>query len=246
MRRRLFIASTMSAAALSGCGAIGTPLNDLAAVRNALGVVDLPDEALADHGLAREYSKADISPVFRVNGFATPTDATYAALVAGDFSGYRLEIGGEVDRPLSLSLAQIARFPQRTQITRHDCVEGWSVIGQWSGAVLWPVLAAARPRRSARYAVFRCMDTDGSGVAYYESLDILQAHHPQTLLATQLNGAPIDPDHGAPVRLRVPTQLGYKSAKWVARIELLSSFSRIEGGNGGYWEDQGYEWYAGI
>lgn len=101
-------------------------------------------------------------------------------------------------------------------------------------------------RNDARYVVFRCMDNDGSGNLYYESLDLHQARHPQALLALRLNDAPLDPDHGAPVRLRVPTQLGYKSAKWIARIEVVGTFAIIAGGHGGYWEDQGYEWYAGI
>jgi DMSO/TMAO reductase YedYZ molybdopterin-dependent catalytic subunit len=137
-------------------------------------------------------------------------------------------------------------MPQRTQITRHDCVEGWSVIGKWSGVPLAAMLDAVSPRSDARYVVFRCMDNDGAGNLYYESLDLHQARHPQALLALRLNDAPLDPDHGAPLRLRVPTQLGYKSAKWIARIEVIGSFARIAGGRGGYWEDEGYEWYAGI
>ena len=108
------------------------------------------------------------------------------------------------------------------------------------------VLALAQPRGDARYVVFHCMDTDDQGTPYYESLDMHQAHHPQALLALRMNDRPIPPDHGAPVRLRVPTQLGYKSAKWVKRIEVVGSYANIAHGGGGYWEDQGYEWYAGI
>ncbi len=246
MKRRLFVAGALGAG-LAGCGPIATALNNSSALRGALGIVDGPDDALlgGEH-LAQEYPPSAIAPVFRTNGLPTPADAAYRALLASNFTTYRLTVDGNVERPLSLSLPQLERFPQRTQITRHDCVEGWSVIGEWGGALLWPVLAAARPHRSARYVVFHCMDRDDSGVAYYESLDIPQAHQPQTLLATHLNGVALDPDHGAPVRLRVPTQLGYKSAKWVHRIELVATFSHIEGGSGGYWEDQGYEWYAGI
>src|SRR5208283_3119013 len=110
-----------------------------------------------------------------------------------------------------------------TQITRHDCVEGWSAIGKWDGVRLGDVLAIAKPRADARYVVFHCMDKDDQGTQYYESLDLHQAGHPQTLLALTLNDKPLDADHGAPVRLRVPTQLGYKSAKWVGRIELVDS-----------------------
>ena len=246
MKRRFFIASAV-ATGLAGCGPIATPLSDNASVRKVLASVESLDYALINRqSLAREYSKADVAPVFRTNGFPTPSNAAYRTLVASGFTTYRLVVGGDVERPLSLGVADIARLPHVTQITRHDCVEGWSVIGEWTGVRLSTVLAAASPRRDARFVVFHCMDRDESGTPYYESLDILQAHHPQTLLATALNGAPLDPDHGAPVRLRVPTQLGYKSAKWVARIEVVPALARIGGGNGGYWEDQGYEWYAGI
>ncbi|MDP9018497.1 MAG: molybdopterin-dependent oxidoreductase, partial [Candidatus Eremiobacteraeota bacterium] len=130
--------------------------------------------------------------------------------------------------------------------TRHDCVEGWSAIGKWSGVRLADVLDAVGPRPDAKYVVFHCMDVSSDDTPYYESLDVHEARHPQTLLALELNGRVLDPAHGAPVRLRVPTQLGYKSAKWVNRIELVGSFATIYAGNGGYWEDQGYEWYAGI
>ena len=133
-------------------------------------------------------------------------------------------------------------MPQTAEITRHDCVEGWSVIGKWSGVQLATIVAMAQPKTNARYVIFRCFDKDESSAEYYESLDLTQAAHPQTMLALELNGAPIDPDHGAPVRLRIPTQLGYKSAKWVRQIELASA----KPGTGGYWEDQGYEWYGGI
>jgi DMSO/TMAO reductase YedYZ molybdopterin-dependent catalytic subunit len=133
-----------------------------------------------------------------------------------------------------------------TQITRHDCVEGWSAIGEWAGVPLAAFLRIVQPTARARYVVFHCMDRSTDGAPYYESLDLVQAAHPQTLLALELNGKPLDADHGAPVRLRIPTQLGYKSAKWIDRIELAAGFGHVFGGNGGYWEDQGYDWYAGI
>jgi DMSO/TMAO reductase YedYZ molybdopterin-dependent catalytic subunit len=157
-----------------------------------------------------------------------------------------LIVDGAVERPQAFTLAQLGRMPQLTQITRHDCVEGWSAIGKWGGVPLGALLDAVTPRAGARYVVFRCMDNDGQGNLFYESLDLHQARHPQALLALKLNDAPLDPDHGAPVRLRVPTQLGYKSAKWIGRIEVVGTFATIAGGQGGYWEDQGYEWYAGI
>ena len=245
MRRRLFIASTVSA--LAGCGPLSSGLSQNEQFMRVLGSVEgLNHRLIGTRGLARGYRERDVDRVFRVNGFATPSDAAYARLLADRFESYRLVVEGAVERPRAFTLSQLRRMPQQTQITRHDCVEGWSAIGKWSGVRLDDVLGAVGPRDDARYVVFRCMDNDGAGNLYYESLDMHQAHHPQALLALRLNDAPLDPDHGAPVRLRVPTQLGYKSAKWIARIEVVGSFARIAGGHGGYWEDQGYEWYAGI
>jgi DMSO/TMAO reductase YedYZ molybdopterin-dependent catalytic subunit len=245
MRRRLFIASTVSA--LAACGPITSPLNDNAGFRRVLASAEgLNHLLIGTHGLAREYHERDVDREFRVNGFATPSDVRYAELAAGKFAAYRLVVDGAVERPRTFTLAELAQMPQQTQITRHDCVEGWSAIGKWSGVRLADLLAVVAPRSDARYAVFRCMDNDGAGNLYYESLDMHQARHPQALLATRLNDVPLDPSHGAPVRLRVPTQLGYKSAKWIARIELAGGVATIAGGRGGYWEDQGYEWYAGI
>jgi DMSO/TMAO reductase YedYZ molybdopterin-dependent catalytic subunit len=127
-------------------------------------------------------------------------------------------------------------------------VEGWSAIGKWTGFPLAPVLAQARVKPAARYVVFRCAepmeDTDDSN--YYESIDMVDAYHPQTILAYGLNGAPLPVANGAPLRLRVERQLGYKMAKYLMSIELVESFDAIAGGKGGYWEDRGYEWYAGI
>ena len=245
MRRRLFLAS--AASALAGCGPIGSALNNNDNVRRILASAEgLNHFLIGTRGLAREYRDNDVDRHFRVNGFATPSDTRYADLVARNFAPYRLIVEGAVERPQTFSLAQLQRMPQQRQITRHDCVEGWSVIGKWSGVRLGGLLDVVGLRNDARYVVFRCMDNDGSGNLYYESLDLHQARHPQALLALRLNDAPLDPDHGAPVRLRVPTQLGYKSAKWIARIEVVGSFATIAGGHGGYWEDQGYEWYAGI
>jgi DMSO/TMAO reductase YedYZ molybdopterin-dependent catalytic subunit len=245
VKRRLFLASAVSA--LSGCGPVSSALSQNGGIVRALGTVEgLNHLLIGTRGLAREYRDSDVDRNFRVNGFATPSDAHYAALVAENFAAYRLVVDGAVERPQAFSLARLDRMAHRTQITRHDCVEGWSAIGSWSGVPLADVLDAVMPRGDARYVVFRCMDNDGAGNLYYESLDMHQARHPQALLALRLNDAPLDPDHGAPVRLRVPTQLGYKSAKWIGRIEVVGSFATIYGGRGGYWEDEGYEWYAGI
>lgn len=245
MKRRIFLASAVST--LAGCGPIGSALNDNANVRRLLATAEGVNHAvIGTRGLARQYKDVDVDRNFRVNGFATPSDAQYQRLVTGHFTFYRLVVDGAVERPQAFSLARLARMPQSAQITRHDCVEGWSAIGKWEGVPLAALLATVIPREDARYVVFHCMDNDGQGNLYYESLDLHQARHPQALLALRLNDAPLDPDHGAPVRLRVPTQLGYKSAKWIARIEVVGTFARIARGQGGYWEDQGYDWYAGI
>jgi DMSO/TMAO reductase YedYZ molybdopterin-dependent catalytic subunit len=246
MKRRLFIATTISSA-LSACAPIGTALNNNSQFHSLLGATQgLNHAVIGTRGMAREYTDRDVDRDFRVNGLATPSDARYQELVRSHFSNYKLVVDGAVERAQVFPLAQLQKMTQVTQTTRHDCVEGWSAIGKWSGVVLSDILAAVRPRSDAKYVVFHCLDKDDSGTPYYESLNLHQAMHPQALLALRLNDAPLDADHGAPVRLRVPTQLGYKSAKWVGRIELVGSYANIAGGSGGYWEDQGYEWYAGI
>jgi DMSO/TMAO reductase YedYZ molybdopterin-dependent catalytic subunit len=205
---------------------------------------------LAGQPLAPEFKPADLSPVFRANGSTMPSSRQYQDLLAGGFADYRLVVDGLVGRPLSLSLAQLKAIPSRTQITRHDCVEGWSAIGQWTGAPLARVLALAGPLAPARYVVFHCADNlggslDDSGL-YYESIDLFDAFHPQTILAWALNGQALEVAHGAPLRLRVERQLGYKQAKYVMRIELTDRMDRLGRGKGGFWEDRGYAWYAGI
>lgn len=200
--------------------------------------------------LAQEYSTSDLSPVFRANGTQLPDSEEYARLLEQGFADWRLQVDGLVNRPLSLSLDQLKRLPARTQITRHDCVEGWSAIGQWQGVPLGRILDLAQLKPGARYVVFHCADElevtfDGSG-RYYESIDLMDAYHPQTILAYGMNGKPLPVAHGAPLRLRVERQLGYKHAKYLMRIEVVSAFDTLWGGRGGYWEDRGYEWYAGI
>ena len=198
--------------------------------------------------MAQEFSEADLSPRFRSNGTNDPDNSRYQAFAANGFADWMLEVDGLVQRPMTLSVAQLRAMPSRSQITRHDCVEGWSAIGKWTGVPLAHVLDLVRPEMRARYVVFHCadpMEEDGTGL-YYESIDMEDARHPQTILAYDLNGAPLPVANGAPVRMRVERQLGYKMAKYVMRIELVESFAHIAGGKGGYWEDQGYQWYAGI
>ncbi|WP_242151901.1 molybdopterin-dependent oxidoreductase [Sphingomonas sp. BAUL-RG-20F-R05-02] len=196
--------------------------------------------------LAPEFTTAEMSPRFRVNGTHNPGTPDYTAMVAENFAHWRLKVGGLVARPLNLSLAQVRSLPTRTQITRHDCVEGWSAIGKWHGPQLGTLLKAAGLRDTARYVVFTCADLYNSQ-PYYESIDLLDAFHPQTILAWALNDRVLDVGHGAPLRLRVERQLGYKHAKYLMQINAVASLDGIGRGKGGYWEDNvDYDWYAGI
>ncbi len=202
---------------------------------------------LTRKAMAQEFTEADLSPDFRSNGTSNPDNPEYQALAAGHFADYRLQVGGLVARPRTYSLDELKALPSRTQITRHDCVEGWSAIGKWKGVQLGRVLEQVEPHPSARYVVFHCADPmDDSGERYYESIDLEDAWHVQTLLAYELNDAPLPIKNGAPIRVRVERQLGYKMAKYIMRIELVDRLDHIAGGEGGYWEDRGYEWYAGI
>lgn len=197
--------------------------------------------------LAREFTEADLSPVFRSNGTGDPDTAAYRKLRENDFADWRLRVGGLVAKPLLLSLKDLQAMPARTQITRHDCVEGWSAIGKWTGVPLGPVLNLAKIMPHARYVVFYCADALGADSdTYYESIDLIDAFHPQTILAYALNDKPLPVPNGAPLRLRVERQLGYKHAKYLMGIEAVEQFGGIRGGKGGFWEDRGYEWYAGI
>jgi len=252
--RRSFIGRALAGAStllLSGC-------YDLSEKAWFTGILDKVEDLsrtaqhlfAGPHALAQEFTKADIAPAFRANGTIDPGTPDYQAHVASGFRNWRVTVTGLVERPLSLSVDDLRRLPARTQITRHDCVEGWSCIGEWTGPQLALILAAARPKPAAKYAVFHCADpmtVEGDpDHYYYESLELSEAAHPQTILAYQMNGAPLAIPHGAPVRLRAERQLGYKQPKYVQRIELVDDLKSIQGGKGGYWEDQGYSWYGGI
>lgn len=236
-----------SAAVLAGCDKISQSRGGSDFLKKGSDLAYKVQRLFAgSEALAPEFSKADIAPVFRPNGTLYPASAEYKAHVAGNFRDWRIRVGGLVEHPFELSVADLRAMPSRTQITRHDCVEGWSCIGEWTGAPLRLILAKARPKENARFVLFHCADDMGSGQLYYETLDLVEALHPQTILAYGLNGQPLPIANGAPVRLRAERQLGYKMAKYVNGIELVESFADFRGGNGGYWEDQGYTWWAGI
>jgi DMSO/TMAO reductase YedYZ molybdopterin-dependent catalytic subunit len=252
-RRRFLIGSMLGASALAlpGCDMLEQN-TDIATVLRSAEKLTMKAQRLLQgrDALAREFAETDISPSFRVNGTSAPDSDEYAELAEGKFKGWKLKIDGLVERPQEVSLADLKTLPARTQITRHDCVEGWSAIGKWTGVPLLSLLSLTGIKPTARYVVFHCADElektlDGSG-RYYESIDLIDAFHPQTILAYEMNGQELSIGHGAPLRLRVERQLGYKQAKYIMRIELVDSFAGLWAGNGGYWEDRGYEWYAGI
>ena len=246
MKRRNVLAG-LGATFLAGCSKVG----DSQPMQKLFGLAQDwhrgAQRTLAGrNALAREFSPEDISPYFRGNGTTDPKESAYTAHAAAGFTDWKLAVGGLVERPLILSLAQIRALPQRTQITRHDCVEGWSAIGQWTGPQLKLILDAAGLKPEARYIVFHCADVL-EGANYYESVDLVDAFHPQTIVAHQLNGAPLPVKNGAPLRMRIERQLGYKHAKYVNAIEAVASLDGVAGGKGGFWEDRaGYQWYAGI
>jgi DMSO/TMAO reductase YedYZ molybdopterin-dependent catalytic subunit len=246
-RRRLLGSLGASALLLPGCDRIGRSGTFEALDASAQGLTMRAQRLLIGRtALAREYAPEERSPTFRTNGNVLPRSPAYLAHLASDFRDWRLIVDGLVARPLAVSLAQLRRLPARSQITRHDCVEGWSAIGGWTGPPLKLLLDAAGLRPEARYIVFHCAD-DFRGRPYYESIDLVDAFHPQTILAWGMNGRPLPTGHGAPLRLRVERQLGYKHAKFVMRIEAVASLADLHGGRGGYWEDvAGYQWYAGI
>ncbi|MCO5163746.1 MAG: molybdopterin-dependent oxidoreductase [Mesorhizobium sp.] len=256
-RRRFLTAASAagSSLALSGCDAFDSLTRNGSTVRSVLEQANsltyrVQRMLLSSDALAQEFSENEIRQPQRPNGVTQPADALYRSMSEGGFADYRLTVKGLVDKRLSLTLAEVQAMPARTQITRQDCVEGWSCIAKWTGVPLAHVLDQAKPKAAARFAVFQCFDTiDRSlsgDIKYYESIDLIDARHPQTILAYGLNGEALPVANGAPLRLRVERQLGYKMAKYVHTVELVESLEGFGGGKGGYWEDNGYDWFAGI
>jgi DMSO/TMAO reductase YedYZ molybdopterin-dependent catalytic subunit len=244
--RRRFI-TVGSTGLLAGCDRLNNSRAFRGVLRSAEGLTMRAQRLVSPRdALAREFTEADLSPIFRSNGTSMPGTPEYAQHLAEDFANWRVTVDGLVARPLSIPIQALRSMPHRVQITRHDCVEGWSAIGKWHGVPLSKVLDAARLSTRANYIVFHCADRFGEK-PYYESIDLIDAFHPQTILAVGLNGHLLPVPNGAPVRLRVERQLGYKHAKYIQRIQAVESLAVIYGGKGGYWEDTtDYEWYAGI
>ena len=252
MNRRQFIGRVVASAGallLAGCNKLSETEWFPKLLGSAEGLSNVAQHLVTSRkSMAQEFTETDLSPNFRSNGTSNPNSAKYAALAEDSFAEWVLEVDGLVAQPMKFTLAQLRTMPSRTQITRHDCVEGWSAIGKWKGVPLHEIMAQVKPQPQAKYAVFHCadpMEEDGTK-PYYESIDMEDTHHPQTILAYELNDETLPIANGAPIRLRVERQLGYKHAKYIMRIELVESFAHIAGGNGGFWEDEGYTWYAGI
>jgi DMSO/TMAO reductase YedYZ molybdopterin-dependent catalytic subunit len=245
--RRRFIATGASGLLLGGCDRLNNSPKFRGTLRSAERLTMKAQRLIAPRdALAREYDEADLSPVFRSNGTRMPGGEDYARHLAENFANWRLAVDGLVARPLSIPLATLRSIPHRVQITRHDCVEGWSAIGKWHGLELARILDAAGLSTRANYIVFHCADRFGEK-PYYESIDLIDAFHPQTIIAWGMNGHLLPVANGAPLRLRVERQLGYKQAKYIERIQAVESLAGVFGGKGGYWEDNvDYEWYAGI
>jgi DMSO/TMAO reductase YedYZ molybdopterin-dependent catalytic subunit len=189
--------------------------------------------------MAREFDRSQVSTVIPVNGPAPKTDP-YRQLLAGGFADWRLKIDGLVARPGSYSLADLKRLPSRSQITHQACEEGWSFIAEWTGVPLADLLERVGMRKEAKFVFFFTFDE------WWDSLDMDDALHPQTLLAYAMNGPEMPIDHGAPLRLKVPRQLGYKNLKYLTRITVTDTAKGIGDGLGSGAVSAGFSWYAGI
>lgn len=222
---------------LSGLSGIGLLLNGCRSADFAEGVGNAIDPLnqrveellLRPQALALEYPISSIEPqALIVNPKKT------SPVINPDT--FKLIIDGAVNQPMQLSINDLQKIPLQSMVIRHVCVEGWAAIVQWGGVRLRDLIALTQPQSSARYVYF----TSGDG--YYESWDMPSALHPQTLLAYQMNGQPLPVDNGAPLRLAAPIKLGYKQSKWVTKVTIMNQLPSKKG----YWEDQGYEWFAGL
>jgi DMSO/TMAO reductase YedYZ molybdopterin-dependent catalytic subunit len=254
-RRHLLRGAVAAAgsAFLAGCDKLSQNQSFVATLTSAEHLSRAAQKVVAPRpAMAQEFGPDQVAQTFRGNGTLSPRDDDYVALRDAGFADYRLTVGGLVAKPAEFTLEQLRAMPSRTQITRHDCVEGWSCVGKWKGVQLARILDQVQIKPEAKFVLFRCFDSmegpslDDRDSRYYESIDLDDAHHVQTILAYELNDRALPVTNGAPLRCRVERQLGYKQAKYIRAIELVESFAQIRGGKGGYWEDEGYEWYGGI
>lgn len=191
-------------------------------------------------GSRQHYRKTDISPYFRVNGYPPESEA-YRAQAETQFLDWRLVISGLVERPLVLSLADLRALPKQEQITKHNCIQGWSAIAEWGGVRMSTILELCKPLPQARYVVFHAFPQEEyAPLAYYEILTLKDVCDPQTILAYEMNGNPLPIPHGAPCRLRIEIKTGYKMVKYLRAIEVVETYATIGEGQGGYREDHQY------
>src|SRR5262245_23236985 len=235
-RRRLILGALQGTGILflSGCEKVFNSLQEnkkfLSLLESGEGVNQRVQRLLTRRNkLAKEFTERDISRTFKANGNPPPVTADYVADAANGWASWRLEVSGLVKQLAQFSLSDLRSLPSRSQITRHDCVEGWSAIAKWKGVPLAESVRRAQPGAEAKYLIFYCMDTNNKGMNYYESIDLVDANHPQTILAYEMNDRALPIEHGAPLRLRVETQLGYKHAKYIRAIEFVADFKDIQG-----------------
>lgn len=256
--RRNFLRSSVlagSGLALAGCDQfdfLGQRDNNVRQMLEQANVLTYKAQRalIGEQTLAREYAASEIRQGMKPNGSVAPSTPEYLFLQMQNFASYKLTIKGMVEREVSFSLDQLRNMPARSQITRHDCVEGWSCIAKWTGTALGPLLDEAGVKPEARFCVYHCFDniqrTLSGDILYYESSDLIDAYHPQTILSYGLNDQVLPVANGAPIRLRIERALGYKQPKYLHTIELVDDLSPFGQGKGGYWEDNGYDWYGGI
>jgi thiosulfate reductase cytochrome b subunit len=189
-----------------------------------------------------QYTDKDISPYFWHNGKYPETDE-YKQLEAGDFADYRLVVSGLVENPTEFSLDELRGLPYHEQITQHLCIQGWSGVAKWGGVSMATILDVVRPKPEAKWAIFYSFAAGPDGGIYYDAQPIEQMRYALTMLAYDMNGAPVSFGHGAPLRLRNETQLGFKMVKWIKGIEFVADFAELGGGLGGYNNDHEFFGY---
>jgi DMSO/TMAO reductase YedYZ molybdopterin-dependent catalytic subunit len=226
-RQFLQMAGLSSTLLLGGCG------SDLLA--GVVGQVSEPLNQRLDELLLNPHKPVPELPISKIEPDKLIVN-TFDFTPVIDPKLYRLTIDGEVNNPMQLGVKELYKLPLTSVVMRHVCVEGWAAIVQWGGVRLRDLIQLAQPKETVRYVYFQSAD------GYYESWDLRSCLHPQTLMAYQKNGEPLPIENGAPLRLAAPIKLGYKHSKWVTRIMLTSNLLPQRG----YWEDRGYEWFAGL
>jgi DMSO/TMAO reductase YedYZ molybdopterin-dependent catalytic subunit/thiosulfate reductase cytochrome b subunit len=223
-------------------------LNDQVKLRNKLVKFYTPVVRFLFGGLKSKqyYTKKDISPFFRVNGYP-PKTSEYDKLIKEDFKGWKLKVSGLVDKELHLSLKDIQSMKRHTQITKHNCIQGWTAVAEWSGLQMSEIIKLCKPKPNARFVLFHCYDKDDKGRYYYAGLRTADMYDEQTMLAYEMNGKKLPIEYGAPIRLRCEKKYGYKMAKYIKSIEFVESFEKVGEGRGGYREDTVFfDWEASI